>query len=752
VSPLRPESWEHHSPPRSEVATLRAGLALSLCWGSVIIVAVVAVVAAFGTPSGGEAGAIAVAAALAVIGLVKRSRRWALWLSLAALALLVGMGMVSPDTRVDVLVMGTYTVIFFAVLLTSRPWGMAWIVLGVLVMVVVVSRSDLQVAVGGVTIPVGWVAVLQMVVAGSWLWWAWHAALDAAARRDAHAAEQEQVIAEATALQERTRAWREAITRTHETILNDLRYVLRSPEIDLGRLREQLLTTRDRRAQPPDADHIPGSGLGARLARDFAGRLEVRDLTGGEGAEWIDQVETVLVEIVRNISRHTDATTIAITLERVDRVHRITVTDDASTPSAPSAPPGIGRRFVVEEALEALGAQLQEASHATVITLPRTRRITSPAGRVLPLLLSVGFAGSALGGSPQFLLLLVGASLTYLPVTIAACLLTALSVVTVLRRRPASTPVVVVGSMLAAVVTWGLVIAQPTCAASALVLTTINLSINALFAILLWARPGRIWLLVLPALVGVLASDVLPGVTCSIQSADVLLSSAVLMPILILLSRLSSRSTARWEQQDRQRWEAEITEIARAEADVDLARALGNSIDRAWAQMWEVAEGAPLDEAGRRRLRTVESAIRASLQVDPRYAGAFVLAARHVVAAAGVVGVPVHVRALRSSTDPRPLDPEIIRLLTQLVTVYPDAAASIHAFTDGHDDYLSVTTTSEAAAWVGIGPDWTLELEDGQVGGAEIDYVGDERGPEARVSILVWRTSCVAVPEPAVVG
>ena len=99
-------------------------------------------------------------------------------------------------------------------------------------MSIVVTRSDLVVQVGDLSVNVGTVAVVQMVVAGTWLWWAWHAALDQAALRDARAAEQEQVITDSIALQERTRAWREAITRTHETILNDLRYVLRSPQID----------------------------------------------------------------------------------------------------------------------------------------------------------------------------------------------------------------------------------------------------------------------------------------------------------------------------------------------------------------------------------------------------------------------------------------------------------------------------------------------------------------------------------------
>jgi hypothetical protein len=749
VSPLTSALWEHHSPPRSEVASLRRGLALSLCWGSVVVIAVVALVAALGQPDAGTIVVIAVASLLAVSGLVLRRRRVGMWLSLIALAVVVALGIASPDTRVDVLVMGTYTVVFFAIFLTSRPWGLACIAVGTLVMVAVVGRSDVRVDVGAVSIDVGMVAVLQMVVAGAWLWWAWHSAIDTAAQRDAAAAEQVSVIADAVAVQERTRAWLEGITRTHETILNDLRYVLRTPAIDRDRLREQLLTTLDRRSSLAGAA-APTTALGARLTGEFHGTVEVHDATGGP-TSWVQALQPVLVEIVRNISRHTDAARIDITLEDRDGVRRVTVTDDGTTPSAHAATtPGIGRLFVVEEVLESLGAHLDEAAHITVITLPSTEQDRIPIGRVLPLLLSVVLASSALGGSPQFLLLLAGASLTYLPVTLAACAVTAIGVITVLRRRPATSALIALATLAAATVTWGITLAQPVCAMPALTLTTINLSLNAFFAVLLWARNGWAWLLTLPVLAGVLAGEVLTGVECPVAGVDILLSSAVLMPVLIVMSWLSTRSTARWEARDRRLWEAEITELARAEAGIDLARALGDSVDRAWAQMWEIAEGADLDDARRRRLRTVESSIRASLQVDPRQAGGFVLAARHVVAAAGAVGVPVHVRALRASADPRPLDPDIVRLFTRLVTTHPDAGASIHSFYDGRDDYLALTTSAAAAESVGVPPGWTGS--DGERWSAEVDYVGDEHGPDAQVTVLVWRTSTVVEPEPAVVG
>lgn len=750
--PLTPESWTERSPSRSEVATLRGGLSLVIAWGTVAIMAVVALVIVLGTRDARSLVVITIAGALALAGLLCRRAPWAPWLSLAAIALVVGIGLASPDTRVDALVMGTYTVTFLVILITSRPWGMAWIGLGVLAMSLVVTRSDLVVQAGTLSIPVGSVAVVQMVVAGTWLWWAWHAALDQAARRDAQAAEQEQVIAESLALQERTLAWRDTITRTHETILNDLRYVLRSPVIDRVRLREQLLTTRDRRAQPPRSVAAPAAfegvtGVESRLRDEFTGSLDLHVRASTQSSTHVADVEPILMEIVRNVGRHTDARRIEISIDDADGDLRITVDDDGSTSPATDAPPGIGRSVVVGETLNARGARLDEQPHRSVITLPRDAPEATGPGRALPLLFSVILVASSLGGSVQFLLLLAGASLTYLPVTLAACALTALGVVVVLRGRPVGIAVMAAAAVLAAAVPWGLAAAQPICAQPPLVLTTINLSLNAFFAILLWARSRWTWLLVVPALVGVLALDLVPAVGCPLQGVDVLLSSAILIPGALLLSWLSSRSAARWEIEDRQRWETEIVETARAEADLDLARGLGDSVDRAWLLMWEIADGAELDDERRRQLRTVDSSIRSALQVDPRTAGGFVLAARQVIAASVLRGTPIHVRALRGSPDTRPLPADFITRLSDMVTANPEAEVSIHAFFDGYDDYLAVTLPASAAARAGFVPG---AVEDQGCCAIEVSYVGEEDRSDADVTVMVSRSAEVDEAAPAI--
>ena len=697
---------------------------------------------------------MAIAGTLAIVGVVLRRRPWSVWLALSALIVIVVMGMLSPDTRVDTLVMGTYSIVYLAVLVTSRPWGLAWIGIGVLAMSLVVSRSDLTVSLGALRIDVGSVAVVQLVVAGGWLWWAWHSTLDQAARRDGRAAEQELVIAGSVAVQERMRAWRETIVRTHETVLNDLRYVLRSPEIDQARLREQLRTTQHRRDQPPiaDASIMAPAGplaLQQRLRTEFAGSLDVHDLAGGRATLLLVDLEPILVEMVRNVARHANARHIDVTLTVKDRALRILLEDDGSSVEADEWIPGIGRSVLVGDALVALGGRIDEEPQRCVITVPLDGVSYTRPGSALPLLFGIVLIGSSLGGSLQFLLLLSGASLTYLPVTLAACALTALGVITVLRARTVGMAVLVPGSLLAALVSWGMVAAQPVCAEPPLVLTTLNLSLNAFFATLLWARNRWAWLLVAPALVGVLALDVIPGVACPIADVDVLLSSAILIPAALVLSWASGRSANRWEREDRQRWETEISEIARAEADRDLARALGDSIDQAWLLMWQVADGAPLDETRRRQLRTVESSIRASLQADPRVSGGFVIAAREIVSGAALLDTPVHVRALRGSTDPRPLPSDFIDGLVAMLTADPDASASIHVFFDGYDDYLTLTLPAAVAAGGGFAPGDPVDLG---CCGIEVSFADGDDAGGSEVTIIVSRVAEITEPVPAVVG
>ena len=732
---------------RSEVLTLRRGLSLAMiiaAWLAVII-SLWGSLARLSEFAPARNAALLAAAIAVVAGTVLRMRSIGLWLIEVSLASLLVVGMLGDPPPVELLVMGTYCTVFFAIFLSSRRWGLAWIAVGVVVMALVVSQSTVHVDVAGWSFPVGSVAVLQMVVAGTWLWWAWQSIVASAAEHDRLVRSREQDIAEAVATQERTRAWRAAITRTHETILNDLRYVLRAPQIDHDRLKDQLLTTRDVRDGAPVAVNSL-RGIVDRVRGEFAGTVTLNAPDAADVVSNGDVLESVLREILRNVGRYADAMSVTITASAARGELTIDVIDDGHAP-LPDRPPGIGRSVVVGESLEGIGGSLDERPHRTRITVPlaaprRTRSIA-----VLRLLLSVVLAGSALGGSLQFLLLLSGAGSAYLLVSIAAMSVTVLATVVTVRGRTASTAIVVAASVAAAAVPWLLALLPAPCADNALALTTINLSADALFATLLWVRTRWQWLLVLPTIAGVGALAVGLGSGCVALTGGILVNSVIVVPIFLLVSWYSTRRAVLRERADEALWRRQIAERAYAEAAVELAAHLQDSVDQAWDLLWAVAEGRPVDRDCRRRLRTLDSAIRAAIQVDPRTAGGLTLAARDLVDEVVAQDRSVHVRALRGSADARPLPPDVMGLLETLVLDDAEEAEelqpSIHVFTDGVDDYLALSTSLSAASRAGLPPGASLEID-----GITVESELTDQGTEAEVTVLVRR----AVPGAALAG
>ena len=749
MPPLTQEMWTQRTAPRSEVAIATSGVRLAI---AVISLGVTALTVLVNVILGGLApwqwAVTLLAFFLSVLGTLIRHSPVGPWLSLASIAVLLGLGLASPTGRVDLQVMATYSIIYLALLVTSRRAGLVWIGVGIGLMSVVIVRSPTRLDIGSWTVNVGWVAVLQMLVSGVWLWSAWHASMARARERDALAEAREESISALALLQDRTRAWREAVTRTHETILNDVRYVLHADALDRGQLRDQLLISRATRAQAP-ADESTIAAMVARLRTEVAVDVEVRGPAANQEVSAARTLQPVIAELLRNIDRHAGASRVIVDVEQVPGGLRLSIIHDgwsAGSPSARDTTPGIGRSMVVDESLRAMGAMVREGQQGVVIEIPSQGPPVGAgdAGRTLLLLSSIVLVSSAVGGSVQFLLMPVGASAWYLIPAVAACLLTGLAAVIVAQQRSVSGPPVAVACLLACIVTWGSAIAPLPCAQSALVLTTLNLSINALIALLLWSRRRTPWLLALPALLGVLVQQLIPSSECAIRSVDVLLSSAVLMPVMLFVSWVSARSAARWQETDMHRWQEEVIERNRATTAVDLAHALEGSVEQAWDIMWEIAEGADLDGDRRHRLMVLDGRIRACLQADPRASGGVVLAARDAVVAATGLGAAVRVRALRGSSDERPLPPALVDLLVAALSGDPVATPSIHAFFDGVDDYLTLTTTTRAATAAGLEAGAVLDPAGGESVIIEMETVAGAGEPDSEVTVILRRHARVA--------
>jgi hypothetical protein len=121
-----------------------------------------------------------------------------------------------------------------------------------------------------------------------------------------------------------------------------------------------------------------------------------------------------------------------------------------------------------------------------------------------------------------------------------------------------------------------------------------------------------------------------------------------------------------------------------------------------------------------------------------------VLAARDAVVAATGLGAAVRVRALRGSSDERPLPPALVDLLVVALSGDPVATPSIHAFFDGVDDYLALTTTTRAATAAGLEAGAVLDPAGGESVIIEMETVAGAGEPDSEVTVILRRHARVA--------
>ena len=150
------------------------------------------------------------------------------------------------------------------------------------------------------------------------------------------------------------------------------------------------------------------------------------------------------------------------------------------------------------------------------------------------------------------------------------------------------------------------------------------------------------------------------------------------------------------------------TELAAADAALDVSRQLHDTVSEATALMSTVAEGAEIDDALRNRLRCLDAAIRAAIQTDPLTSGGLTQAARDIVLFAVDVGIPLRVLALRDSGDQRPVDPAIVDALGALVVSSVEGTAVLQVLSAPGQDVLLLTTTPAAAERSLLPRDWQV--------------------------------------------
>ena len=669
---------------------------------------------------------------LAVVGTAFSRHVVGLWVLNAALLLVSLTIVVGGGAWTQIVpVLAIYELAFFVVVLAPRIIGLATVVVFSAQFVVLPIDQSLVLTLGTWDMTSGMVRALQLLLAGAFLSRAWFDVVRQAREGDARWQVSQRELDASVQIQERLRIWRDTAIRVHETMLNDIRYVLSGDVIDRARLRAQL----GERPRVGRLEAIPGLRLSqiVHAAHESSGYLDDVDIDVPPilvDAEVAPYLKAALVEIMRNLERHGSGARARVRARTGEGWLTVTVASESLVPVPAGA--GIGRALVLEESIAAVGGRV-ETSDSTMILrvpLPAGGLPASPDPRAIPgrIVVSGLMAAAAAGAFPYALALIQSGGVALTLAGILVLVLLAMGVAAAVRRKGVSTPALVVPAAIAAAVPLLMWTHRGACVEATTLAYVINISGYALLAIGAWSRSRYGWVLLVPwavsSLVFVAAS---PPVSCTPVPPVTVLASVVVATVMSGVLLWTLPRSRRLSERTRALEEARVQEAARTEAALDMARTLDASIAAAWDVMADIAGEDHPDPERRITLRKIEARIRATIQVDSRTSGAMAEFAHDLVNSAVTRGRSVHVLSLRASQDRRPI-PGALRETLEVFVSQSETEPTIQVFQFAGTDRLTITGAREAAQAAGLedGSDFTVDGVQ-----VEVQDSGDERGSRA---------------------
>ncbi len=658
-----------------------------------------------------------VALLLLAMGFALRGRPVGVWLALAVLTLPIGMWIAQgyPSDAWIPIGIAYFEIVLLLIVMAGRRTGLIIAAVSVVLVGLGSLSSPLSVEIGGSRFWVGWIIVPQLAVATVWLWWAWWDLVRSAERIDADLMRRRVDLDQVQVDRERVRVWRRAASRTHETVLNDLRYVLRSRVLDRERLRAHLESSR---VQDLESDiPVDLAALVRSVIDDASLTIPMRTarLQGGAvlDAERWRLVRSAVIEIIRNAERHGHARQVTLSTWTVGRTWIVMIEHDAREPESDSAP-GIGRSIVLDGALADVDIDVRFSAGRATLTGEVNRAATDEPEPVARegsrAILSSVMAATSVGGLLYWgVPLLTGGGSNLLLALIGVLTSIAAGVVS-LRSHPLANSLVLILGLVCGLVPWLVATSTGPCLDLGMTVSVVFLSGYSLVAVLLWARHQWTWVIAAFWVAG-LTMLVNGGLTsCAAPTLALATSGVLIIPAYLVVAAISrATATERWRRTRATR-EEQVIARARAQAEADLALQLERRVDQARELLLDIADGREIDVPMGERLRCLDAGIRAAIQVDPVTAGAFSLTARDLAIAASDQGIPVVVRALRDSSDARPVPPEVMTILKRILM--GSASPTLQVMTDGRMDYLTVQTVASATVGTGLALDAVLDVHD----------------------------------------
>ena len=652
-----------------------------------------------------------------------------LWLCPAGLLALAATALVAPHGSPAWIPMpnaASYAA-YIAITLVGRRTGLVLLLVGPALVETVWLLQPSNIVANSMALWGGWIVAGQVLASSFATWWAWNSLLDSARTSDADFRDREERAEKSLREQERARVWRTAAARVHESLLNTIRYVLEATSLD----RDRLATELQRQGLAPEvvrAGAVPTSQLllSQVLADPDAAqilRLPTHYDEFEMSPEVFEATRNALVEVAHNSVRHGSATELRMTFD-IDGDGRLTIhaMDNGSGLSKQSQP-GIGSTQVIRDALTAVGGSVSlspspQRGVDAKITVPVSPISSDRASRYLNTvdtsfdqgryLFSLPLAAGATWGILYFIIIgslrpLDRTGGAHFWLTIVCGIAGSLIAMYVTSRRWKPGMITGLGlTMIPALVPWFLRTSDYTCTNVPNVAATINIAGFAMVAIALWTGylPGAA--AVITWVIGATLTMQRVPQECQSTVKLAMVNSAVILPLAAITTFVGIRSYQRAAERANQLRVREVVEASRATTASDLNDELFIAVEQATGLLAEVANGKKLDERTRRELEAADARIRASVQVDPTAAGGAARSIKRVVDLAASLGIPVSVRAIAASTDPRPLPARIEDLLASAVSTTTDIRPTIQVFTDGRQDFISLLIDSNGLTSAGL--------------------------------------------------
>jgi len=628
---------------------------------------------------------------------------------------------------------------YFLISLTSRRIGLILTPVAALITIVAWKSGASIVVPGALEILGGWVVFAQSLCGAVALWWAWNTLSAEARQGDARTEHLEQETLHSLELQERARIWRQGATRVHESVLNTVRHVLLTQNLDRGRLKQEIDQALSNRNSRHSILGSTAEDLVNEVAQvDFDGSIleiqgSIPDLN--MDSDVYRTLRAAVIELIRNAIRHAEGKSIALSLT-VSSQSELVISVFGGTRVEVNSPPGIGRNTVLGSALDDIGAVLRSE---TGIGGRDRSVIEIPVAHLIPSVIEAQFLGfppfdraRLLVTSPLAAMTVIGSIYFIREMTLDRGfadlsgwfgLASAVMVATLVVRRKRVKPWIGVLIVLVPASVPFLVL-EPDfqCTQSGLFSPILSVSGFSVMVIAAWSgRWAGIAGLALWAYGGATLIMRFPS-NCRDSVSLALLNSLVVLPVILTVSFIGAKAYRKAADRTRAVRKLEVIERSRGAAAEDLNAHLDDAVSSSLDLLGQVANGAELDTQMLSKLEVEDGRIRSAIQVDPERDGAFAVVMRTLVEEAADLGIRTNVKALVSSRDSRPIDSKVERLLYQLLVANQAQPTQVQVFTDGVEDHLVLTVSRSSLRAAGLHPgesrtvgDLNLQVEQGEL-------------------------------------